>query len=88
MNENTIDNTLLGKKMIETALNLDESLVELLKTEIRRLKLLTKNDNALEEIQKTNNLIKSIIIAITLTDEKIKTGLDLYHICQRINPIQ
>lgn len=78
MDENNYDNTLLGKRMIEIAVNLEESLVDLLKLEIRRLKQLTRNNIALDELQKTNTLVKNIIILITLTDEKIKTGLDLY----------
>jgi hypothetical protein len=78
VDENNCDNKIIGKKIIETAVNLDESLVELLKIEIRMLKQLTKSSDTFEELQKTNNLVRSIIIAIMLTDEKIKTGLDLY----------
>jgi hypothetical protein len=78
LDESNSDNILLGKRMIETAVNLDESLVDLLKIEIKRLKQLLRNDVAYEELHKTNNLVKNIIILITLTDEKIKTGLDLY----------
>ena len=75
--EEISEDKLIGKKMIEAAVSLDESLAELLKVEIRRLKQLAKNGVS-EEIQKTNNLVRSIIIAITLTDGKIKAGLDLY----------
>lgn len=71
-------NRLIGKKMIETAINLDESLAELLKIEVKRLKQLTKSDNALEELQRSNKLIKNIIMALTITDERIKTALELY----------
>lgn len=77
MDEKVIDNKLIGKKMIETAISLDESLVEILKVEIRGLKQLAKNNNAPEEMHKINNLIKNIIIALTITDEKIRTGIDL-----------
>lgn len=64
--------------MIETAVNFDESLVEILRVEVKRLKQLLKSSNALEELQKTNNLVKNIIIALSITDEKIKTGIELY----------
>lgn len=77
MDEKNLCNALIGKRMIETAVNLDESLVEILKVEVRRLKQLTKGNYAPEEMQRTNNLIKNIIMALTITDEKIKTGIDL-----------
>ncbi len=71
-------NRSIGKKMIETAINLDESLVELLKIEVKRLKQLTKSENTLEELQRSNKLIKNIIMTLTITDERIKTALELY----------
>lgn len=73
------DNVMIGKRMIKTALDLDESLSELLKVEVRRLKQLAKDKTTFEDIQRTNNLIRNVIIAITLTEEIIKTGLELYH---------
>jgi hypothetical protein len=68
----------IGKRMIDVALNMDESLVDLLRIEIKRLKQVMRNNGTLDEMQKTINLVRSIIITISLTDEKIKTGLDLY----------
>jgi hypothetical protein len=75
-----MDNRLIARKMIETAIKFDESLVEILKVEVKRLKQLAKsNSNSdIEELQKTNRLIKNIIIALSITDEKIKTGIDFY----------
>ena len=73
-----MDNSLIGKKIIETAVNLDESLVEILRMEVKRMKQLAKSDIAANEFQKTNNIIRNIIIALLITDEKIKTGIDLY----------
>jgi hypothetical protein len=72
------DSVIIGKRMIETAINLDESLAELLRVEVRRLKSLNKESDAHKEMQNTGNLVRSIIIAISLTDERIKTGLELY----------
>jgi hypothetical protein len=78
LDEKNIDNILMGKRMIETAINLDESLSDLLKIEIKRLKQTAGKNETFEEFQKTNNLVKSIIMMIILTDDKIKTGLTLY----------
>lgn len=77
MDEKNLCNDLIGKKMVETAVNLDEALVEILRVEVKRLKQLAKNNNAPEEMQKTSILIKNIIMALIITDEKIKTGIDL-----------
>lgn len=77
MDEKYTCNESIGKKMIEVALNLDESLVEILRIEVKRLKQLTKGDYAPEEMKRTNNLIRNIIMALAITDEKIKTGIDL-----------
>ena len=77
MDDKNISSKIIGKKMIETAVHLDESLAEILKVEVKRLKQLAKSSNALEELQRTNHIIKNIIIALTITDEKIKTGIEL-----------
>lgn len=77
LDDKLLYNELIGKKMIETALNLDESLVEILNIEVKRLKQLVEGNNAPEEMQRTNNLVKNVILALTITDEKIKTGIDL-----------
>ena len=78
MSENSkMDNISLGHMMIMAAIKFDEALAELLKMEIRRLKQLTKENTITEESQKILNLVKSITIALMLTDEKIKTGMDL-----------
>ena len=42
------------------------------------MKQLAKSDIAANEFQKTNNIIRNIIIALLITDEKIKAGIDLY----------
>lgn len=76
--EKNNDNILIGKKLIEAAISLDESLIDLLNVEVKRLKQLTRSNYDSDELQRTNNLVRNIIIAITLTDEKIKAGIDLY----------
>ncbi|HOJ09975.1 MAG TPA: hypothetical protein PK733_05215 [Clostridiales bacterium] len=77
MKEREINASFIGKKIIENAVKLDESLVDILKIEVRRLKQSIKSNNNLDELQRTNNLIKNIIIALTITDERIQTGIDL-----------
>ncbi|MDD2574596.1 MAG: hypothetical protein PHS13_08370 [Firmicutes bacterium] len=77
MNNEELNDKQLGRKMIETAVNLDEALVEILKLEVRRLKILLKSDSVPEGLQSTSNIIKNIIIALTLTDDRIRTGIDL-----------
>lgn len=77
LNNEELNDKQLGRKMIETAVNLDEALVEILKLEVRRLKILLKSDSVPEGLQSTSNIIKNIIIALTLTDDRIRTGIDL-----------
>ncbi len=68
----------LGKRMIEAAVNLDEALFGLLKVEIRRLNnAFKKKDGTEEEQRRIMHLIRNLIVAIQLTNEKIETGLDL-----------
>jgi hypothetical protein len=77
MSENSMDNASLGRMLILAGASLDEALADLLKVEIRRLKQAIKDDTLFEEAKVTLNLLRSINMAIMLTDEKIKTGLDL-----------
>lgn len=77
MEDKNLCNKMIGRKMIENAINLDESLAEILKVEVKKLKQLAKTTNTPEELLRTNNLIKNIIIALTLTEEKIRMGIDL-----------
>lgn len=85
MNNKRINKELIGEELIKTTINFEESLVEILKVEVKRIKKLAKNHNTLEELQKTNKLINNIIIAFMITDERIKTGLDLYMDNSEIN---
>lgn len=78
MNDDRSDEVLLGKKIVETAIKMDESLADLLKIEIKRLRQIPTTTGDYEEMHHIMKLVRSIIIAITLTDEKIRNGLDLY----------
>lgn len=68
----------LGKNLIESAIKLDETLAELLKVEVKNIKKNLKNNTSIDNIQRSSNLLKNIIIALTLTEEKIKDGIAIW----------
>jgi hypothetical protein len=72
-----LDNKYLGKKMLHDALIIEESLANLLQTEVKMLKKKNTMDNKPEDVEKLNKLIKYIIFTLTILDDRIKTGLDL-----------
>ena len=78
MNRKEKDDSAIGKKIIQTAIDFDESLVEILKIEVKRVKQLLKNNCDPMELQKTSKLMKYIIMALIITDEKMKAGIDFY----------
>lgn len=78
MDDSTTDNRLIGIKIIENAIKLDETLIEILKKESRILKVGSKGEINPDELQKINSLIRNIIMVLTLTDDRIKTGINLY----------
>jgi hypothetical protein len=82
LDDNSFDNKSIGRRLINTAVNLDESLEEILRMEVKRLKQSTKNDSDLEELRKTSHIIKNILIALMITDEKLRTGIEL---CSRMD---
>ena len=67
----------MGKKIIEVSINLDEGIADLLKFQVKILKDLVKNESPIDEIQKANTLLRNIITALNITEEKIKTGISL-----------
>ena len=77
MIDQNINNASLGKSLILAAVDLDEAIAELLKLEIKRIKKLTKEASFLEEVHKTHILVRYIIMALIMTDEKINTGMIL-----------
>ncbi len=73
------DERRLGLKIIQTAVKIEESLAELLKFNVTKMKKLSrkKGDESIEEIFEINKVTRNIIIALTLTDERIRMGLEL-----------
>lgn len=67
----------IGIEMIKAGVKLDEGFADLLKTEVKRMKKIMRESGSLEEIKRSQGFIKNIILALTLTDEKIKAGIDM-----------
>lgn len=78
------ENSVLGRKMIETAIKLEESVAELLLIHVRHMKEL-RGDDLNQEIAKANKLLRNIIFTLTLTDERITKGMDLCGLKPQIN---
>lgn len=68
----------VGRKMIETAAEIDESVSELLKIEVKRLKQALKSGTPSDELRHAVYLIRSFIMILTLSEEKMKAGIELY----------
>lgn len=66
-----------GRKLIESAIKLDESLAELLKVEVSKMKKLNRYNESVDEIARANTLLKNVIMAMMITDEKIRNGINL-----------
>lgn len=78
MDDSPDSNRLIGIKIIESAIALDDALVEILIKESKILKVGTKNGISPEDLSRINTLIRNIIMVLTLTDDRIKTGINLY----------
>lgn len=65
----------MGKKIIEAGIKLDEGIADLLKFQVRALKELVKNESPIDEIHKANILLRDIILALNITEEKIRSGI-------------
>lgn len=67
----------LGKQLIVNAISIDETLNEILKLEIKKTKNTLSTQNELDGINSLTKTLRNVIIALTLTEEKIKTGMSL-----------
>lgn len=75
--EKSMDEKMIGKRMILNALQIEENLAGLLRSEIKVLRKRTFAGAGTEDIQKINKMIKYILFSFTLMDDRIKTGIDL-----------
>lgn len=79
--DNSYDSTIkkcdIGKRLILDAIGIDEALADILKLQVKKARgalVLGNETNEMEELTKT---LKNIIMALTLTEEKIETGVML-----------
>lgn len=77
MDGNSSLNEDVGRKMIETAAEIDESVSELLKIEVKRLKQALKSGTSTDELRHAGYLIKYFIMILTLSEEKMRAGIEL-----------
>jgi ribosomal protein S13 len=73
-----IDDNTICKRMLINAIKIEESLSELLIAEAKILRKMSVKDISYEELQSINRTIKHIIFSLTLVDEKVQKGLELY----------
>lgn len=66
----------IGKQIIKSSVKLDESLAQLLQLKVQVIKKSLKNNDT-KEIEELHKLLKIIILALTMTDEKMKYGIQL-----------
>jgi len=61
-----VDEKIIGKKMLLTTIKMEESLAELLRTELKILKKESKKDYNYEDIQNVNKTMKYILLSLTI----------------------
>jgi hypothetical protein len=83
-NDGPAENVLLGRRMIDAALKMEDNLAELLSVQIMHIKQLAAKDLN-QEIANANNLLRNIIFSLMLTEERITRGLELCGIKTKIN---
>lgn len=69
----------IGKQLIVNAISIDETLNEILKLEIKKVKNALNTQYEVDSIDALTKTLRNVIIALTLTEEKIKTGMILWN---------
>ena len=77
MSVKSIDEKILARKMILNSLRIEESLVNILKAEVKILKKKSIIDLENIELQKLNRIIRYTLYVITILDERIQRGFDM-----------
>ena len=77
----------IGKQLIINAIKIDETLNEILKLEIRKVRKALNTDNEVDSINALSKTLRNVIIALTLTEEKIKTGMYLWNTDRKDNEV-
>lgn len=65
----------LGIKMISSAINIDETLSQVLRLEINRAKKTLSKDSELEGINNLTKTLRNVIALLILTEERIEKGI-------------
>ena len=65
----------IGKQLIVSAIKIDESLNEILKLEIKKVKNALNTEHEVDSVYSLSKSLRNVIIALTLTEEKIRTGM-------------
>jgi hypothetical protein len=77
----------IGKQLIINAIKIDETLNEILKLEIRKVRKSLNTDNEVDSINALSKTLRNVIIALTLTEEKIKTGMSFWNTDSKDNEV-
>ena len=77
----------IGKQLIVNAIKIDETLNEILRLEIRKVKKALNTDHEVDSINALSKTLRNVIIALTLTEEKIKTGMILCNVDSKENEV-
>ncbi|TAH71474.1 MAG: hypothetical protein EWM47_04555 [Anaerolineaceae bacterium] len=77
MNSKTVDNKIIAKKVILSTLKMENSLINVLKAQMRLIKKMMDKDDDYNEIKKTNASIRQILHAIHIIDDRIQKCLDI-----------
>lgn len=73
----SIDEKVIGRKMILSAIKMEESLAKVIQVETQLIRKQLKEGNSQENIININKSIKNVIMSLMILDERIKSGLDL-----------
>lgn len=78
--EDTEKNYKLGKRLIDSAVTIDEALAEMLKLEIKRAKKTINIQYEKDSISNLIRVLRTVIATLILTEEKIKIGMELCNV--------
>lgn len=67
----------IGKRLILDAINIDETLADVLRLHVKKAKMALISGNETCEMDELAKVLRNIIIALTLTEEKISIGVVL-----------
>lgn len=77
----------IGKQLIVNAISIDETLNEILKLQIKKVKNALNTQYEVDSIDALTKTLRNVIIALTLTEEKIKTGMILWNTDSKDNGV-